>query len=345
MRLWLAPLLLVAEMALFISLSNVEFASFQDFLRYLGAYLADLLTQSAPVLILALGMTFVLMTAGIDLSIGSLAALVACVMSTFDGGPGFWWTAVPVGFVLAVALGAANGALIARLDMPPIIATLGTMIFYRGLCFVVMGAKENAPFIDTPGYEWFGQFPGAGILAFGLLAVVGAWFYASTWRRELLIIGGNRVAARYAGVPVDRRIVQTYAALGALGFFAALCFTAHNGAVSGSSLTGYELKVIVAVVLGGTRVQGGAGSVFGSVLGVLLVSVLDEGLRSSTIWAQDKLPFKISHLEPVLLGALLILGVWLNTVAPGRTKATSRHSGRKSEIRSPKSETNSKHEN
>ena len=313
MRRWLLPLLLLLEIVLFTSVSGQSFHSFAEATGYFRSYFNDLLCQSAPVLLVAFGMTLVLMTAGIDLSVGSLVALVACVMSSFPSGPNFWWTAVPLGLALALLLGAANGALIARLDVPPIISTLGTMIFYRGLCFVVMGDLEKSPFVDVPGYEVLGQFVGASLLVALIFLVGGGWFHRSRWRRELLMLGGNRVAARYAGIPVDRRIIQVYLLVGLLGFLAALCFTARNSSVSASSLSGLELQVIVAVVLGGTRVQGGAGSLSGTFFGVLIIAVMDEGLRGASRWGGAHLPFKISHLEYVLLGGLLVLGVWLNT--------------------------------
>jgi ribose/xylose/arabinose/galactoside ABC-type transport system permease subunit len=187
------------------------------------------------------------------------------------------------------------------------------MIFYRGLCFVVMGDLEKAPFVDVPSYEWFGQFAGA-MLIVGVVFIVGGLYFArSRWRREVLMLGGNRVAARYAGVPVTRRYCQVYALLGLLAFLAALCFTARNSSVSASSLTGLELKVIVAVVLGGTRVEGGRGTLVGTFWGVLIIAVMDEGLRGATQWGDQHLPFKISHLQYILLGVLLVAGVWLNT--------------------------------
>jgi ribose/xylose/arabinose/galactoside ABC-type transport system permease subunit len=92
-----------------------------------------------------------------------------------------------------------------------------------------------------------------------------------------------------------------------------MCFTARNGAVNASTATGLELKVIVAVVLGGTRVEGGRGSLLGSVLGAFLVAVLDDGLREAKGWSDEHLPFEISHLRYLLLGLLLVVGVWLNT--------------------------------
>jgi ribose/xylose/arabinose/galactoside ABC-type transport system permease subunit len=314
----LLPLLLLAEIIFFAAIGDhPPFHSLADLASYFRNYAGDLLAQSAPVLLLGFGMTVVISTAGIDLSVGSMTALVACVMSSFQAGVGFWCTAVPLGLALAVALGLTNGVLIARLDIPPIIATLGTMIFYRGLCYIVMSDVEKAPFIAVPGYEWFGQFLGAALLVALVYLAGGAVFQHSRWRREILMLGGNRVAARYAGISVPRRICGVYALMGFVAFLAALCFTARNSSVSASSLTGLELHVIVAVVLGGTRVQGGAGSLAGTFFGVLIIAVLDEGLRGAAVWGDTHLPFKISHLEHVLLGTLLVAGVWLNTRRPG----------------------------
>lgn len=315
MRRWLLPAAVVAEIALFTMLSGQTFHSPGEFTAYFRSYFADLLCQSAPVLLLAFGMTLVLMTAGIDLSVGSTVALVACVMSGFPAGPAFWWTAVPLGLALGLLLGAINGAIIARLDVPPIIATLGTMILYRGLCFVVMGDLEKSPFVSVPDYESLGQFAGAALLVGLLFALGGGWLMRSRWLQELRTLGGNRIAARYAGIEVGRRTVEVYTLVGLLAFLAALTFTARNSSVSASSLTGLELQVIVAVVLGGTRVQGGGGSLIGTFYGVLIIAVMDEGLRGAARWGAGNLPFKISHLEYVLLGLLLVIGVWLNTRA------------------------------
>lgn len=322
---WLLPFLLVAEFAVFSSIGGARFGSVGEFGTYLRSYGGDLIAQSGPILLLGFGMTLVLMTAGIDLSVGSMVALVACVMSSFPAGPNFWWTAVPLGFAVALALGFTNGALIAFLDVPPIIATLGTMIFYRGLCFVLMGELEKAPFVDVPGYEWFGQFQGSAVVVAAVF-VLGGWYFAgSRWRQEILMLGGNRVAARYAGIPVNRRICEVYTIMGFLAFLAALTFTARNSSVSASSLSGFELHVIVAVVLGGTKVQGGSGSLVGTFFGVLIIAVLDEGLRGAVTWGDRHLPFRISHLEYVLLGTLLLVAVWLSSV--GRLAWRTRRHG------------------
>jgi ribose/xylose/arabinose/galactoside ABC-type transport system permease subunit len=311
MRRFALPLLLVVEVAILAPLSGVRSSHFTS---TFGAYASDLVLEAAPILLLSLGMTVVMISGGIDLSVASMTALVACVLSKFEPGPRFWFTAVPVGLALGAGLGLANGLLVAACDVPPIIATLGTLFLYRGLCEAVLKGAKYSPFFDVPGYSRLGELPGALALVAGVVILGGAWFRASRWRREILMIGGNRVAARYAAIPVGRRLIEVYTLSGVLAFLAAVCFTAHDGSASQASYLGLELQVIVAVVLGGTAVTGGRGTLGGSILGVLLVAVLIEGLQagSSNFWLQEKLAFKFSNLRFVLLGALLVLGAWIN---------------------------------
>lgn len=313
MRHLVLPLILVAEIVLFSLASEQSFATWSEWSEHFRYYLTDLLSQSAPILFLALGMTMVMTTAGIDLSVGSAVTLVAAIMANFSAGPSFWLTALPVGLLAAAGLGLFNGVLVALADIPPIIATLGTMILYRGLCYVVLGDQELAPFWDVPGYASIGEWPGAVVLAAVGVLLGGTYLVHSKWYRELTVVGGNRIAARYAGIAVNSRLVQTYALMGLMTFLAALCFTARNGSVNAGMLSGLELEVIVAVVLGGTKVEGGFSSLFGSMWGVLIIGVMNEGLRNLA-WQSEQFPFELSHLRFVLIGLLLIFGVWLNSM-------------------------------
>lgn len=311
MRAWILPLILLLEIGLFAPICGVQFDSFERFVETSQYFASDIFRQASPLLVLSVGMTFILMTGGIDLSVGSMVALIACVMSTFEGSMSFWWQAVPIGLLLGLGLGAFNGTLIAKLDVPPIITTLGTLFFFRGLCNVVMKGSENAPFYDVPGYEFLQTVPGLLMVVLPVCFGGSYAFYHSRWRRELLMIGGNRIAARYAGIPVGWRLLQTYTLMGFLAFLAALFLTSSNSSVNASAFSGMELQVIVAVVLGGTRVEGGMGTVINSLLGVLMISLLDEGLRGAG-GMNLELPFEISHLRFLLLGMLLVGGVWLN---------------------------------
>lgn len=302
----LLPTLLALEFGWLLWHSHITWNDPRQSLWDIWGMLEAVLVHAAPLLVLTLGMTLVLITAGIDLSVGSMTALVACIMSTFAGGETFWLTAVPIGLLAAIGMGALNGILIARLDIPPIIATLGTLFFYRGLCYIVLPeGKTSNVFNHVPHYAWFGEFPGAVLIALVVLGFAGVWISWSRWRREVLMVGGNRIAARYAGISVDGRLFQVYAVTGLCAFLAAIIGTARDGAVSANWQEGLELQVIVAVVLGGTRVDGGFGTLLGSVWGVFLVVVLDEVLR--TIGQSER--------QPLLLGLLLIVGVKLERLS------------------------------
>lgn len=302
-------LLLVAELALFAWLEARQLRGAPFSAEMLGEYLRNLLVQSAPLLCIALGMTLVLATAGIDLSAGAMSALVAAVMARCTPGDSFWLVALPVGLAAGLLFGATNGLLVARCDLPPIIATLGTMVLYRGLCYVTLGDREWATFVDVPGYR---QLASGGNVLVGVILLYGfaAWYLnRSRWLAEVRMLGGNHVAARYAGIRVERRTVEVYAAMGVMAWLASLATTSRNLAIAPSSLIDLELQAVVAVVLGGTRVQGGSHTFLGTLLAALLLAVLDEGLRGVD---SSSLPFKISHTRYLLTGALLLVGVWLN---------------------------------
>ncbi|MCA9041456.1 MAG: ABC transporter permease [Planctomycetaceae bacterium] len=307
MRYWILLIILLLELVLFAPFSGVKFSSWNEFSDSTLWYASAIFEQSIPLLILSVGMTFILITGGIDLSIGSMVALIACVMSLTSDPQTFWWTGFPLGVALGLGLGFFNGLLVSRMDVPPIITTLGTLIFYRGLCLITVRESENAIFDDIPHYEIFREMPML-LLLFVMIGLVGAAaFYRSRWRRDLLMIGGNKIAARYAGIPVSLRLLQVYTLMGFLAFLAALCLTSKHGSVSASSYTQLELQVIVAVVLGGTRVEGGRGSVICSLIGVFMIAVLEEGLRGAGSTFEN-----VDHLRYLFLGLLLIGGVWLN---------------------------------
>ena len=308
-------------------MSGVRFGSASELGVYLRSYASDLVAQSGPVLLLGFGMTLVLMTAGIDLSVGSMVALVACVMSSFPTGPQFWWTAVPIGLALALLLGLTNGALIAYLDVPPIIATLGNDdLFYRGMCFVVMGELEKAPFVDVPGYEWFGQFLGAAVLVAAVLrGVVVASPLPLAPGNPHARVGTGLLPARYAGIPVTRRLCQVYTDHG----FSRI--PGGFGLYRAEQLRERQFTFWPGVACHcrrGPRGHPRSGEaprwmwkLFG---GVDHRRTLDEGLRGASSWGDRHLPFKVSHLEYILLGLLLLGAVWLSTVGRRRGKRRRR---------------------
>lgn len=243
----------------------------------------DILRHSVEIGLLALAMTPVILTGGIDLSVGSLLGLCAILFGKFWRDAGL---PIPLAAVatlgVGVAAGGLNAALITRLRLPPLIVTLGTYSLFRGLAEAI-----------TRGVDTFTNFP-AGFLHLGqerslvlptqvwifLLTAVAVWLlvHRTTLGRSFRAIGFAPEGARYAGLPVERRLALAYVLAGFVAALAAIIYTARLGQAKADAGTGYELFAITAVVLGGTSIFGGIGSVHGTLLGVAAIAVLNNGL-------------------------------------------------------------------
>lgn len=243
----------------------------------------DILRHSIEIGLLALALTPVILTGGIDLSVGSLLGLCAVLFGKFwrDGHLLVWQAAAAV-----LGIGAAGGALnawfITKLRLPPLIVTLGTLSLFRGLAEAL-----------THGVDTFTGFP-ASFLALGqgqlfglpaqvpvfLMVAVGVWLmvHFTVLGRSWRAIGFAPEGALYAGLPVDRRLALAYVLAGVISGLAAIIYTARLGQAKADAGTGYELYAITAVVLGGTSIFGGTGSVHGTFLGVAAIAVLSNGL-------------------------------------------------------------------
>ena len=288
--------LLVAEVAVFGAVGT-------NFLS--GANLFELLRAAVPVGLLALALTPVIVSGGIDLSVGSLLGLCAVVL-------GELWrdvdlplsAAVPLTLLAGAAAGALNALLIARLAMPPLIVTLGTFSLFRGLAEGLTAGVEN--YTGFP--ERFlalgqGAVLGVPTQAFVLAAAAaGYWvlLHRAVIGRALFAIGFSPEGARHAGLPVRRRVALVYVLSGFSAAAAALVYVAYLGQAKADAGTGYELTAITAVVLGGTSIFGGRGTVHGTLLGVAALAVLQNGLRLAD------LP---TELAGVLTGTLLIFAI------------------------------------
>jgi rhamnose transport system permease protein len=236
----------------------------------------------AEVGLVALAMTFVIVSAGIDLSVGSILGLVAILLGVF-------WQKLGIPLPLAMFLGVVvggiaglvNGIIITRFRVPPLIATLATLALYRGLAEGISQARS------VRGYpEWFfvlGQGEVLGVPTqlwiFLACAVVAAIVLGmSTFGRATYATGANIVAARFSGIPVDRTILLIYAASGLISGLAAIIFVSRVSTTRSDMGTGLELDVITAVVLGGTSIFGGRGTIIGTLLGLILMQALKNGL-------------------------------------------------------------------
>jgi inositol transport system permease protein len=256
--------------------------------------------------ILAVGVTFVLLTAGVDLSLGSVVALSGVACATFAH-PGDHSVIVPiaVGLLTGAACGLVNGVLVTRGGVAPFIVTLGMMTIARGLALIVSGGRPVAN-MSNELTALAGDFLGIPIpvLCFSGVALV-VWFFLRHFRlgRHIYAVGGNEHAARAAGVPVERVKLFAYGLCGLLTGLAGVVLAARITTGQPNAGQAYELDAIAAVVIGGTSLAGGVGTITGTLLGVLLIGVINNGL--------DLLGVS-SYYQAVIKGVIIVGAVWLD---------------------------------
>jgi rhamnose transport system permease protein len=281
--------------------------------------LRDLLVGNAPVLVAAVGMTLVILARQIDISIGSQFAIcgVAAGLLAKTGLP---MAAVGVGAVLAgVALGALNGALVAGLGLPAIVVTLATMVLLRES---LRWTTEGVWVQDLPaGFQWFGLGQERGRLAVVVVALIVFLIFAWGLRRlaagrAVYATGSEPEAARLAGIRPRRVVFATFVAMGGLAGLSALLTVVQFIDVQTNAGVGLELKVIAAVVVGGTTIAGGRGSLLGTLLGVALLGSIGPGL---TFLGTE------AHWERALQGLIILVAVTANTLESTRRSAAAAH--------------------
>jgi ribose/xylose/arabinose/galactoside ABC-type transport system permease subunit len=290
-----------------------------------GYNLSSFTGDTAKYGLVALGMTFVIMTGGIDLSVGSVVALggvVAVKVSEQGLLPGLL-----AGVAAGAAVGALNGFLITTLKLPPFIVTLATLLGIRGLALSL--AHTRAAVAAPGGFQKLGDwsFLGLPIAAWAMLLAFLAGAAAlryTPWGRRVLAIGGNVDAARLMGLPVARTTFSVYVLSGALAGCAGVFLASQNGSVDTAAGQGWELSAIAAVVVGGTLLTGGVGSVLSTLVGVLLLQLIFNLI----VFENGKDVINISsYWESVIRGAFLLVVVLLqvrlvkrrSTAQPPRT--------------------------
>ena len=271
--------------------------------------LANFFSDNSFLGIVAVGMTFVILSGGIDLSVGSVLALCSIVMAVLmqRGVPPV--AAIAIVLALGTMLGAMMGCVVRYFDLPPFIVTLAGMFFARGLGFIIH--IESLP-IDNAFYRaatgWALEVGPARVpvTAFVFVAVVLVGIYVSAWTvfgRNVYAVGGNEEAAMLMGIPVGRTKVLVYALSGFCSSLAGVVFTFYGSSGNPSAAVGMELDAIAAVVVGGTLLSGGVGYVFGTLIGVLIFGIIQTGIvfdgRLSSWWTR------------VVIGALLLLFILL----------------------------------
>lgn len=267
----------------------------------------------AEVALVALPMTYIIVTGGIDLSVGSIMGLAAIVLGVAWKNLGL---PLPLAVVMAISAatlaGFFNGLLITRLRVPPLIMTLATLMLYRGLAEGISQARS------VRGYpDWFfglGQGEVMGVPA--QLWILGVaififWFVLArtTFGRALYAIGHNETAARFSGIPVDRIKLTIYTLSGFMAGIAGYIFVSRVSTTRSDMGTGLELDVIAAVVLGGTSIFGGVGTIIGTVLGFTLIQLLKNGLALVGVKGDATI---------IVIGSVLILSILISSLIERR---------------------------
>ncbi|QIR40990.1 ribose ABC transporter permease [Tolypothrix sp. PCC 7910] len=241
----------------------------------------NILRQASINIVLATGMTFVILTGGIDLSVGSILAVSAVVAVLVSLLPALGWAAVPAALLTGLLLGLVNGALITFLDVPPFIVTLGSLTALRGAAYLVAnGTTVINPDLNFAwvGNSYLGPIPWLVIIA--LLTVAVSWFILrqTVLGVQIYAVGGNERAARLTGIKVNRVLLFVYGVSGLLAGLAGIMSASRLYSATGLLGQGYELDAIAAVILGGTSFTGGIGTIGGTLLGALIIAVLNNGL-------------------------------------------------------------------
>jgi len=281
-----------------------------NFLSTANAF--EITRLSVEVGLLSLVLTPIIITAGIDLSVGSMMGLAAVVLGSL-------WRDAHMPIILAAAVtllvgiagGSLNALMIARLRFPPLIVTLGTFSLFRGIAEGLTGGIENYSGFSS-SFLSLGQGYVGGLVPAQLFILIAAiagcawWLHRTTYGRSLYAIGFSAEGARYAGIPVARRLWLVYMFSGLVSSLAAIIYVAHLGQAKSDAGTGYELMAITAVVLGGTSIFGGRGTVLGTVLGLFAIVILQNGLRLS---AQP------AELAGILTGVLLVCTILVDRLS------------------------------
>jgi ribose/xylose/arabinose/galactoside ABC-type transport system permease subunit len=277
--------------------------------RFLSSInLFNVMRQVSITGLLALSMTFVILTAGIDLSVGSLLAFAGLVAAAVAKG------GLANRFTVGLLCGYLQGLAVTRLKVPPFVVTLGGMSAFRGAALVFSGGGPISGF--EPSFTWWGQgkigpvpVPVIIFLAFAVVAHITLRY--TRYGRQVYAVGGNPEAARLSGLNVNRILASVYAISGFFCGLASFVLAARLNSAEAVAGTGYELTVIASVVIGGTSLFGGAGTILGTVVGTILIGVLLNGLILMDV---------SSYIQQIIIGIIIVLAVAFDTFAKSRRR-------------------------
>ncbi|MFN8473001.1 MAG: ABC transporter permease [Anaerolineae bacterium] len=278
----------------------------------------DILLNISILVIVALGQSMVIITRGIDLSVGSMIGLTAMMVSyfvvAFPGVPPV--VALPLGMAIGAALGSFNGLIISRFEVPPIIATLGTLSIYRGLVFLYSNGQWINAYEMPPGFRQLAKgdlFLGIpNLILFAIFVALAVYYFLTYTRtgRDIYAVGSNPDAARFAGIPITRIKFLVYVISGLLCGLAGVLWASRFESAQTNTALGFELQTVAAPVVGGVNIFGGSGGVLGVIMGAFLLGIINNGLtlaRISPFWqlaAQGLLILLAVILDSVILRRL-----------------------------------------
>ncbi len=279
------------------------------------AALIQIATDTSFFAIMAVGMTMVIISAGIDLSVGSIYAMSAVLMSLVlqksTGLPA--WEQIGLGLILSCGIGTLagllNGVMVCRLGVHPFIITLGTMWVFRGIAFVETKAMsilvpESLTHAAKANLGMSKELFPVPMVVMLIVTTIGALFLTrTTWGRRIFAIGGNLEASKYSGLRINRILTSVYVLAGLCAGIAAFIGASFYGAASSGSATGYELYVIASAVVGGASLNGGKGSATGAMLGALLIVMIRQAIRTLD-WDQN--------YEQIIIGSAIVISVVLD---------------------------------
>ena len=266
----------------------------------------NVVRQASINIVLAAGMTFVILTGGIDLSVGSVLAFTAVIAVAVSLIPALSWAAVPLALLAGILVGVSTGMTVAYVGLPPFIVTLGTFTAIRGAAYLAAGGTTVIN--SKIGFAWIGNgyvgpVPWLVIIALLTIAVSAFILQGTVLGVHVYAVGGNPQAARMTGIPVPLVLIFVYGVNGLLAGLGGVMSASRLYSAQGQLGIGYELDAIAAVFLGGTSASGGSGTVFGSLIGALIIAVLNNGLTLMNV---------SFYWQLVIKGAVIILAVSLD---------------------------------
>jgi rhamnose transport system permease protein len=257
----------------------------------------------APMAILALSMTLIIITGEIDISVGSMVGLCASTMAVaLEGGLPIE-AAILCGVVVGFAAGAFNGLMVSYAMLPSLVVTIGTLALYRGIAQIILEERGISTFPEWYQAIGFGTVPGtpipwSSVIFLILFAGFAIYLHRTHWGRALYAIGNNREAARFSGIDVKRTIFGLFVASGAMSAIAAIVLTAYLASARSDTATGLELPVITAVVLGGVNIFGGSGTLVGVFVAVLVLAFVQNSLGLAGVTPEE---------QQIVTGAVLVV--------------------------------------